>query len=133
MAMGDMLRIMRTRSATGIYPNRRDIGRKRGMVPRWLLGLALICGMLFAPVAMASGCMAPPTGSQITSPCEESHAKQQVPSKQCHCVGACSVTDIARTNFAGRIKTPLTTIPIPVALSLGDAPLERETPPPRLS
>ncbi len=124
---------MGTRSATGIYRKRRDMGRKRALLPRWLLGLALICGMLFAPVAMASGCMAMQTGSQITSPCEENHAKQQVPSKQCHCVSACSVTDIARTNFAGRMKMPLTNIPIPLALSLGDAPLERETPPPRLS
>lgn len=82
---------------------------------------------------MASNCMAMSDTRPAASACKEKHTKQQMPTKQCHCMGTCSATEIAKANFASRMKLPLAAIPIPVALSLGDAPLERETPPPRLS
>ncbi|WP_126516736.1 hypothetical protein [Sphingobium amiense] len=89
--------------------------------------------MLFAPMAMAAGCAASTNSSQMTSPCEGKHDSQHVTPKQCHCVGACAAEDVAKPQLAARIKLSVAVTPVPEASSLGDALLERETPPPRLS
>jgi hypothetical protein len=116
-----------------ICRHRRGRAPKRAMLSQWLLGLALACAMLFAPAAVAAGCMASPGPSQMTSPCEGKHDNQQVTPKQCHCVGACAGEEVAKTHLAARMRSPAAIMPVPDASSLGDALLERETPPPRLS
>jgi hypothetical protein len=100
---------------------------------RVCLYLALLCGMLFAPISMASESTSAPDTHQIAGHCADAAPDQQAPAKQFHCMGGCSGIEASVTRFPARIASPLIAIPIPTAASLGAILLERDTPPPRRS
>jgi len=102
------------------------------LLPRWLLSLALLCGMLLAPVAMAAACAPLPQADRAATHCAES-GRQHRPAKQLCCTGVCWGVEVGIARFPIRLAAPLATIPIPTTSSLGGILLERATPPPRLA
>lgn len=101
-------------------------------MPRWILSLALLCGMLFAPIAMATACAPMPSAAQGAGHCAGDDGDEHAQTKQFQCMGACSGIEVGIARFAARMASPLVAIPIPTASSLSDVLLERDTPPPRL-
>ncbi len=103
------------------------------MLPRWLLALALMCGMLFAPVAMAAACMPMPSAGHAASHCAGGDAHQHGPAKQFHCMGACSGVEVEIARFVTPMASPIAAIPIPIAPSPRGVLPKLDSPPPRLS
>lgn len=103
------------------------------MLSRALLSLALLFGMLFAPVAMAPNCASMPMAEQTASHYADDDADQHMPTKQqAHCMGACSGVNMAVvTRFPARIASPLAPVPISATSLPSGVLLDRDTPPPR--
>lgn len=103
------------------------------LLPRWLLGLALVCGMFFTPLTMATARAMSPAADQTASHCTGGDAAQHPMAKQLLCLGACSGIEVGVAQLTARLAAPLAAIPIPAVSSLSDILLERATPPPRLT
>jgi len=104
------------------------------MLPRWILTLALTCGMLLAPLAMAAARAQPPGPDQATSHCAQSaDTDQHAPAKPLRCVGACSAIEVGVVRLAARTDAALLAPALPQLASPHGILLERDTPPPRLS
>jgi hypothetical protein len=100
---------------------------------RVVLILVIVCGLLFAPLAMASERAHPPGAGQAASHCADmgEDGDKPVPAKQFRCMGACFGVETGVTRLPQRVAaTPIAT-PIPVATSLGAILIEHELPPPR--
>ncbi len=105
------------------------------MFPRWLLTCALICGMLLAPLAMATArAHAPDPGQAASSHCAPSaDADQHAPAQPSRCMGACAAVEIGVPRLATRAAPMPTALPRATMASLPGVLLERDTPPPRLA
>lgn len=103
------------------------------MLPRWLLGLVLICGIFSASLAMAHVNFPRPSADQTASHCAGDDDNHHVPTKQFHCMGACSGIEVGIARLTARMASPADIVPVPTMSSLKDVLLERDTPPPRPS
>ncbi|MCP3729838.1 hypothetical protein M9978_05280 [Sphingomonas sp. MG17] len=99
----------------------------------WLLTLAILCGMLFAPLAMASERAQPPGASEITSHCADTGEDRDkpAPAKQFRCMGACFGVEAGVARLPLRVMSSPLAAPIPVIASLDDVVIEHDPPPPR--
>lgn len=104
------------------------------MLPRWILMLALTCGMLLAPFAMAAARAQPPAAEPAASHCAEmADTEQHAPSKPLRCIGACSAIEVGVVRLAARTDVILPVPALPRLASPHGILLERDTPPPRPS
>ena len=113
----------------------RDTHSRRRPHPllRWLLNLALICGMLFTPMAMVNACTPKLSVETVIGNHVEHDPDQHATTKQVHCMGCWSIIEVGITAFPERMAPPRSAAPTPAIASLDGVLLERDTPPPRLS
>lgn len=104
------------------------------MLPRWILMLALTCGMLLAPLAMAAARAQPPGAEPAASHCAEvADTDQHAPAKPLRCIGACSAIEVGVVRLAARTDVISQALALPQLASPQGVLLERDTPPPRLA
>jgi hypothetical protein len=107
------------------------------MLRHWLLTLAILSGLLSAPLAMAHERAAPPSAMTAShcadqgTPASDDGKPAHAPVKQFRCMGACFGVEANVAMLAPRV-TPLAPVAaIPAMASLGDIVIAHDPPPPR--
>lgn len=100
---------------------------------RWFFTLAILCGMLLAPLSMASERTQPVAHSQAASHCaqDDRDTGKKAPAKPFRCMGACFGIETPALHLPRRVAAPHATPPIAPAAAPRDAPIAHDPPPPR--
>lgn len=100
------------------------------MFRRFLLTLTIICGLLAAPLAMASERAA---AEQATAHCAQSgkDSSDHAPVKQFRCMGACFGVEANVTRLAPRIAPAPRPVAIAATPALRNRVIAHDPPPPR--
>lgn len=104
------------------------------VLSRWFVPLAIVCGLLSAPLAMASGHAQPSRPAQAMSHCAdtgENGSGEHAPVKQFRCLGACIGIAPGAVGLACRVTLPRPVAAIPPAASLTGILIGHDPPPPR--
>lgn len=105
------------------------------MSARCFLVLAMLCAMLFAPLAMTAARAHPSHGGEAVSHCapdSESENNRHAPDQHARCMIACSAVEADIVTLPRRMASCDAIVRIPAMPSPGGVLLERDTPPPRL-
>lgn len=109
----------------------------QAMLRRWLLTLAILSGLLSAPLAMASERAAPASGVATASHCADmdrgttADRDHPAPTKQFRCMGACFGVEASVARLPVRTAQTFARGTIPLMPALAGILIGHDPPPPR--
>ncbi|ODP37714.1 hypothetical protein [Sphingomonas turrisvirgatae] len=106
------------------------------MLRRWLFTLAVVCGLLLAPLAMAGERVAD-AGTVAASHCADmpdssaADRDHPAPAKQFRCMGACFGVEVGIARLPDRVAHRRAALALPIMPALAGILIDHEPPPPR--